>query len=945
MNVYAPQTVVKMRGCELVMKLTTTCLDSIPDQILELAKSRPDSIALSDGCRTLSYKGLSYRADRIAGYLMQLGVVSGDSVVVCMERSFDWIAAALGIMKLGAAYVPLDSTWPDSRLRFAVSDSGASAFIGPKELFDRLQIDARGVDPILDAGAISASRLSIFSPIHPDSLAYIVYTSGSTGVPKGVEITHANLHHLVQWHREAFGITGDDRASHLAGLGFDAAVWEIWPNLCSGATLCLANDSIRFSAELIQRWMVSERVTVGFVPTVYAGPMMAMKWPAETALRLMLTGGDTLQGVSNDPLPFKVVNNYGPAECAVVATSGTLKTGAEGLPSIGRPIAGARVYILDDDGNQVPDGTVGEIYIGGDGVGRGYRNLPDATRQAFMSDPFAFRPGARMYRSGDRAIRRLDGEIEFRGRLDRQIKIRGQRVELDEIGNTLARHPGIEFSVATARPLTEGAIQLIAYFLAKKNVSVPTAKELRAHLLKNLPDYMVPPIFVELEYLPLSTNGKIDLTKLPQPGNEHQLASEEAHSQTSGIELKLLSIVHELLGGRWVTVQDNLFLSGGHSLFGMQLLTRVRYAFGVDLTLQQLFGSPTVEELALLIETRHHEQNLAPISKDQRLPKHVNSIDNCAEPVSNGNRCADPQPPVASCLSGQCAIANFPTNPIAHQQMEPAERHAKSDFEHSSGVLALHTHGSRSRIFWVHNLVISLAKELGDDQPFITVMLTPTDLKSLGERPTLQSIAARLLAKIVATQPYGPYIIGGLCIGSVLAYEIACQLKAIGQEVELLVLVDAPTQPYLKSCNSITTKLGHPRHSLERLVRIGLWKTSVNIWKRLLKYIPFSIRLKFSKGDWDTAHEMIERAAFGHYPQPFEGEVLLLLSEHRASHLDFLPGWQSVVRGNLRIAYVDGHHREFVTPQNVGTIAEIITRHLPRTSGKDSTLTTVASSA
>jgi amino acid adenylation domain-containing protein len=920
------------------MKPTTTYADSVIRQTLEVAIRCPDSIAISDREQTLSYGELDYKADRFAGYLIQLGVVPGDSVIICMERSFDWITAALGIMKAGACYVPLDSTWPDSRLRFAIIDSGARAFVGRRELLDRLQIEMHGVDPIREAGDIARACSAASIPIEPDSLAYIVYTSGTAGVPKGVEITHANLLHLIQWHRKAFGVSSADRASHLAGLGFDAAVWEIWPNLCAGSTLCIADDSIRLSAESIQRWMVSERVTVGFVPTVYAAPMMAMKWPVNTALRFLLTGGDTLRLTPHEPLPFKVVNNYGPAECTVVSTSHVLDTDSESVPPIGHAITGARVYVLDEDRQLVADDAVGEIYIGGNGVGRGYRNLPDASQLAFIPDPFAVTSGARMYRTGDRGIRRVDGVHEFRGRLDRQIKIRGQRVELDEVGNTLAKHPGIEFGIATTNSSPQAPNQLIAHFLPKDQAGVPTVNELQAHLLKHLPDYMVPSIFVQLQSLPLSPNGKIDLGKLPQPSTELRFVGTEAQMPTSDIEKRLLRIVRELLGGLAVSAHDNLFLSGGHSLFGMQLLTRVKTTFSVDLTLHELFESPTVEGLASLIETRLREKDTRRISDGSSGPMHVGPTKNCIEVAGCSQNPAATQFRTETYLEEQLSSTASCNGQNAQKRIGHLEEHLKKGLEHSSGVLALHASGTRKRVFWVHNLVLSLARELGDDQPFFIVTLTASDLGSLGDRPTLRGIAACLLGKIVATQPSGPYIIGGLCIGSVLAYEIASQMRAAGHEVALLVMIDAPTQPYLKSCTSFGTKLGHPLYSIQRVVRIGFAETSIRVCKSLFKHVPYSIRMKFSKRDWYAAHELIERAAFAYYPQQYDGEVLLLLSADPPAHLDFLPGWQSVIRQDLHTAFVDGHHREFLTPQNVDTIAEIISGHLARVVRDDSVL-------
>jgi len=581
---------------------------SVPEQISELRDAYPLSIALSYSDRQLSYEELDRKADRFAGHLVQLGIVSGDTVAICMERSFDWIVAALGIMRAGAAYVPLDSAWPDARLRFAVNDSGATAFVARAALLDRLQVKARGVDPCRDAAAIAASPEVARRAVPLESLAYVIYTSGSTGVPKGVEITHANLSHLVQWHRDAFGVTRQDRASHLAGLGFDAAVWEIWPHLCAGSTVCLADDAVRSSPELMQQWIIRERVTIAFVPTVHAAPMMAMEWPATTALRFLLTGGDVLHHGPAVQLPFDVVNNYGPTECTVVATSSVLKPGTTGAPRIGRPIAGASVYLLNENGEPVPDGSTGEIYIGGGGVGRGYRNLPESAERSFLPDrfagaPVAGAPGARMYRTGDRGVRRPDGEIEFRGRADRQTKIRGQRVELDEIGSVLAHHPSIEFAAAITNISEAGEKQLVAYVLPKEKACVPTARELQSHLLNSLPDYMIPATFVRLHALPLSPNGKLDLTMLPQPTEANLLESKAAKAPATPIEEKLLTVMRELLKNDAVSPEDNFFLAGGHSLLGMQLVMRLRDAFGVDLTLQQLFEAPTVERLALVVET------------------------------------------------------------------------------------------------------------------------------------------------------------------------------------------------------------------------------------------------------------------------------------------------------------------------------------------------------
>ncbi len=579
---------------------------SVPEQILQVGDTRPHSIALSSGDQRLSYAELNRQADQFAAYLVQGSAAPGGTVAICLERSFDWIIAALGTMRAGAAYLPLDPAWPDARLRFVINDSHATVLVARSAVISRLDLEVEGIDPCRDALAIAAVQpnAGALEPTALESLAYVIYTSGSTGVPKGVEITHANLCHLVRWHREAFAVTPQDRASHLAGLGFDAAVWEIWPHLAAGTTVCLADDDARLSPELLQQWLIRDRVTIAFVPTVHASFLMAMPWLATSSLRLLLTGGDVLHRGPVADLPFGVVNNYGPTECTVVSTSAALKPGARGAPPIGHPISGARIYLLDEHGRPVSDGDRGEIYIGGGGVGRGYRNLPDSTAQCFLSDPFVGAPTARMYRTGDFGVRRPHGEIEFCGRRDRQTKIRGHRIELDEVGVVLTDHPAVEFAVAVTRTLAEGENELLAHVLPKRHAAVPIGRELRQHLLQRLPDYMIPAKFVRLYELPLSPSGKIDFGLLAVPTPENLLADDIVvpAADAKPIEEKLLRMMRQVLRNNAVRPNDNFFLAGGHSLLAMQLLMRVRDVFGIEMTLRRLFEAPTVASLALLVE-------------------------------------------------------------------------------------------------------------------------------------------------------------------------------------------------------------------------------------------------------------------------------------------------------------------------------------------------------
>ncbi len=728
----------------------------------------------------------------------------------------------------------------------------ATVLVGRVALLDRLQIEVRGVDPCRDSAAIAATPELPVRLAYPDSLAYVIYTSGSTGVPKGVEITHANLNHLIRWHLDAFKVTRQDRASHLAGLGYDAAVWEIWPNLAAGATICLVDETVRSSPELLRNWIIREGVTIGFVPTVHAEPMISMEWPAVTPLRFLLTGGDTLHRGPSAPLPFAVINNYGPAECTVVATSASLKPRSERQPSIGSSIIDTTVYLLSEIGEPVAEGRIGEIYIGGGGVGRGYRNLPDLTDRNFLPDPFASESGARMYRTGDLGVRRPDGEIEFRGRLDRQTKIRGQRVELDEIGSILYQHPSVDYATAITNVSREGENQLVAYVLPKGNASVPTVRELQEFLLRSLPDYMIPTIFVRLRALPMSSNGKIDLSLLAQPAEADHLPSEPANSPSSPLEEKLLAMIRGILENDEVSPTDSFFLMGGHSLLGMQLLMRLRNTFGVDLTLRQLFEGPTVERLALLVETKIEAKRLA-ASMRPSLP---------------------------------------------------------------AGVLALQPEGTRDNIFWIYYLSAELSKALGDDQPLLFVVPTEADLVSLGDKPTLEGFAACLVRKILAAQPEGPYTIGGLCLGGILAYEIAFQLRTAGHQVSLVVVVDSPNPSYLQSCDSLTSKVRYLAYALKRTVRLGLRVSLFHLRQHLAKPPAMKIAL--------------QAAALAYKPEQYEGKVLLVLASERPPHVNFLPGWQAVVPGNLHAQYVAGHRSELLV-QNVQIVADAIASHLPST--------------
>jgi amino acid adenylation domain-containing protein len=486
-----------------------------------------------------------------------------------------------------------------------LKDSGAHVVVSVSSLAGKLPAGSWHVIT-LDGDAEKIAAQPATPPQHaakPDDLAYIIYTSGSTGQPKGVEIPHAGLSNLVAWHRRAFQVTAADRASSLASLGFDAAVWEIWPYLASGASLHLAEERVRTDAAALREWMLSRRISIGFVPTALAEGFLDQTWPGTTNLRFLLTGADTLKKYPSARLPFVLVNNYGPTESTVVTTSGAVSSSGNPMqaPAIGRPIDGVQVYILDDRRQPVAEGEAGELYIGGAGLARGYRNRPDLTAERFIANPFDRATGSRLYRTGDLARWLPDGQIAFLGRIDEQVKIRGYRVEPGEIATVLGQHPAVSSGVVVAREDTPGEKELVAYMVPAAGATL-NAGELRDFLRQRLPDYMVPGQFVSLDSLPLNANGKLDRSALPKPNGNGLRQGEAYVGPRTPVEEALVKILAPLLKLERVGVNDNFFLLGGHSLLGTQLIARVGETFGVDLTLLKLFDHPTVAGMSVEIE-------------------------------------------------------------------------------------------------------------------------------------------------------------------------------------------------------------------------------------------------------------------------------------------------------------------------------------------------------
>ena len=577
----------------------TICADVI-SSIYGRIRNSPDDIAISSRKRKITYRELGCGALGISTQLRASRFGVGTTAAVLLPPGPDFVTATLGIMASGGAYLPLEPTYPPERLRLMIEDSGAEVLLTRRELLSgALQI--LNSLPIIDVDRCDARNFSDAEPVKVSSgqLAYLIYTSGSTGQPKGVEVTHRGLANLVQWHNSTFSVRPKDRASQIASLSFDAAVWEIWPYLSAGACVCFPESAVRDDPERLKAWLVGERITITFVPTPLAERVVTTCWPRETALRIMLTGGDRLRRHPREDLPFDLINNYGPTEYTVVATSGKVSAtdDLDSPPSIGKPISNTIVHILDADLRPVPRGTPGEICISGPGLARGYRNAPELSRERFVADPFSPEPGARLYRTGDRARIGDDGEIEFLGRFDDQIKIRGFRVEPDEVSIALSRHPKILETVIVARRGAAMQGQLVAYVVSGNNVSV-SDEELRSFLRLSLPEHMIPSVFVVLEAIPVTGSGKIDRAALPNPTRENTLGMNAFAKPDGAVEQRIAEIIKELLGVKDVGANDNFFLLGGHSLLAAQLIARLADEFDFQLPLRKLFESPTIESLS-----------------------------------------------------------------------------------------------------------------------------------------------------------------------------------------------------------------------------------------------------------------------------------------------------------------------------------------------------------
>ena len=817
----------------------------------------PDAVAVAFEGATLSYRELDRRANRLAHHLRRLGVGSERPVGLWMERSLEMIVAILGILKAGGVYAPFDLMAPPDRIAFMLRDSRIDVLLTQERMLGRLP--AHGVRVICldaeprDIGAQPDTRLR--DEAGGDSLAYIMYTSGSTGEPKGVAVTHRGVARLVLATDYAH-LGPDEVILQLAPLSFDAATFEIWGALLNGGRLVVPPPGVVSVDELgalLQRHGVTTLwLTAGLFHQVVDQRVEILR-----PLRQLLAGGDVLsvphvRRVLAELPACRLVNGYGPTEgttftCCYQITG---SAGFERTVPIGRPIANTRVYVLDRHRQPVPIGVSGELWIGGDGLARGYVDRPELTAERFVTQRLPAAIEERLYRSGDVVRWLADGTLEFLGRQDNQVKLRGFRVELGEVESALAQHPHVRDVAVVVRPGPAGDKRLVAYVVPDGAL---TPRDLRELLRSKLPEYMVPSIFALLERLPLTANGKVDRARLPDPEDSRE-ASVTAVLPRSDEERQLVGIWEEVLGVHGVGIRDNFFDLGGHSLLALRMFVRLEQALRIRLPIATLFEAPTIEELAAVIRqggrTGQWRSLVAIQPAGGRAPIF-------AVPGVGGN---------VLCYND---LARFmaPEQPLYGLQSRGLD---------------------------------------GDEEPFTRI----------------EDIAAGFVKEIRELQPEGPYYLAGMCMGGVVAYEMAQQLRAAQQEIGLLILLE--TWPPVGTWGRLL------RPGARLLTVLRLIRSRLRLYAQTLARLEGRQRMKFLLGRLRMLGQMVAQRdvfrgdrsefyqdvvnqanliAYQEYePRPYAGRVVFFRAEGRrvTAHQDRRLAWRQLITGDLDIQTVPG---------------------------------------
>ncbi|HSE23485.1 MAG TPA: amino acid adenylation domain-containing protein, partial [Pyrinomonadaceae bacterium] len=867
--------------------------DGLQDKCLhqlfeEQVAMNPHAEALVFGERRLTYLQLNNRANQLANLLLRMGANPEVPIGICVERSPEMVVALFAVLKAGAAYVPLDPTYPKERLVFMVKDSQAPILLTQQRfssIFEKHSIRVLYLDT--DSDAIGKeSECNPRSESTADNLAYIIYTSGSMGDPKGVLISHhALVNHSLAVIKH-YQLNPSDRVLQFASISFDVAAEELFATLLSGAAVVLPDERAAPSVADFVALLAKDGLTVINLPSCYWHELVheleLSRKALPSTLRLVVTGSEKVlpgrlaawQKMFGNSIRW--LNAYGPTEATVTATlfepSGEPTSWSSGAVPIGRPLINRQTYILDSYLNPVPIGVPGELHIGGASLARGYLNSPALTAEKFIANPFRQESGARLYKTGDRARYLPDGNIEFLGRMDRQVKVRGFRIELGEVENVLAQHPSVRACTVIAQE-TEGETKLIAYVapVGKKLHSVNSMQklvsEVRRLLQEKLPQYMVPSAVIVVDDMPLTANGKVNRQALPSP----DLSISELESTHAPIEdqvlLNLKRIWEKVLGIRPIGFDDSFFDLGGHSLQGVRMFAHVEKTFGKNIPLATLLQADTINKLAAVIRRK----NWSPVE---------------------------------------------------------------------SSLVAIQPHGERPPFFCIHALggrvllYHDLARFLGEDQPFYGLQARHLVGPELGDF-TVEEMAEFYIKEMQTIQPEGPYFIGGLSFGGVTAFEMAQQLYAKGQSVALLAVFDAETPDYEALKSAVPG--GRLQHHWDRLKMLNLRERVEYVRSKLgagyqRLAIGFSMTNKIrSKSDSlpsvDSVIEKRIRDAFKRYvPQIYPGQMTLFRAADRAQSepVASMLGWRDLAAGGVKVFEVPGDHRSIILEPNVQVLAGIL---------------------
>ena len=587
--------------------------DKCVHQLVELQAARqPEAIAVVQGEKQFNYDELNRRANQLAHYLRAHGVGLETRVGVLMERSADWIVALLGILKAGGVYVPLDGSYPVKRLSFMLEDAEIRLLLTEK---GQPQIEAAEV-VYLDKGWEWLESESAENPenvTQAEDLAYLMYTSGSTGQPKGVGVPHRAINRLVS-NTNYVKFDESDRVAQISNASFDAATFEIWGALLNGSRVMVLEKEMVLSAEELRKQLVEQQISVMFLTTALFNQTALSSPETFASLKYMVYGGDVVdpravRRVLEEGKPQHLINGYGPTEGTTFTTFYEAQDAdiEAGVIPIGKPLSNTEVWVLDQQSRMVPVGVAGELFIGGDGLARGYLGRPELTAEKFVPHPYSSEAGARLYRTGDLVRYRSDGNIEFLKRMDQQVKVRGFRVELGEIESSLNQHWAVDESVVVDRKDSTGDTRLIAYIVAEEGVE-PKSTELLTFLQEKLPSYMLPSAFITIEEMPLTPNGKVDRRALPVPEQLEVSTGDDYVAPRTEMEELVADIWRETLGITQVGVESNFFDLGGHSLLATRVMNRIRERCGVELPLRVLFELPTVAALAAKLDAARPQE-------------------------------------------------------------------------------------------------------------------------------------------------------------------------------------------------------------------------------------------------------------------------------------------------------------------------------------------------